>query len=75
MIDKPETNDSRTVVCEIAKTINFVEAGPERPPTHRNYYQCPYDGTSWTDEWSCACNDRCPACRSEIEPYFTKSMV
>jgi len=23
----------------------------------------------WTDEWSCACNDRCPVCDAEIEPY------
>jgi hypothetical protein len=23
----------------------------------------------WTDEWSCTCNDRCPKCRAEIEPY------
>ncbi len=26
-------------------------------------------GASWTDEWSCACNDRCPECDAEIEPY------
>jgi hypothetical protein len=24
---------------------------------------------SWVDEWSCACNDRCPVCDAEIEPY------
>ncbi len=30
---------------------------------HRECY------TSWTDEWSCACNDRCPRCDAEIEPY------
>jgi hypothetical protein len=26
-------------------------------------------GTSWTDAWSCACNDRCPQCDAEVEPY------
>jgi hypothetical protein len=23
----------------------------------------------WEDEWSCMCNDRCPVCNREIEPY------
>ncbi len=34
-----------------------------------NHYKCPYDGTEWSDEWSCACNDKCPTCNKEIEPY------
>ena len=33
-----------------------------------NYYQCEC-GTHWEDEWSGTCNDRCPNCRTEIEPY------
>lgn len=24
----------------------------------------------WEQEWSCACNDKCPACNREIEPYY-----
>ena len=36
---------------------------------YRNNYQCDACRESWTDEWSCACNDRCPRCRFEIEPY------
>lgn len=32
-------------------------------------YQCEECGVEWTDEWSCACNDRCPECDAEIEPY------
>ena len=27
---------------------------------YRNFYQCSDCGTKWTDEWDCACNDRCP---------------
>jgi hypothetical protein len=23
----------------------------------------------WIDVWDCACNDECPVCRKEIEPY------
>lgn len=34
-----------------------------------NHYRCPYDGTEWEDVWDCTCNDRCPTCDKEIEPY------
>ncbi len=33
-----------------------------------NHYQCPC-GTAWTDNWDCMCNDHCPQCDREIEPY------
>ncbi len=33
------------------------------------YYECSRCGAEWTDEWSCACNDRCPDCNAETEPY------
>ena len=32
------------------------------------FYHC---GNSWIDIWSCACNDECPVCEQEIEPYDT----
>lgn len=32
-------------------------------------------GTEWTDLWNCACNDRCPACRAEIEPYLSVQLT
>ena len=34
-----------------------------------NYYRCPVDGTKWADYWSCTCDDKCPTCGREIEPY------
>ena len=37
-----------------------------------NYYKCPDDGTEWTMIWSCMCDDRCPKCNSEIEPYMSQ---
>ena len=40
----------------------------------RNHYDCPVCGTTWTDEWNCACNDRCPKCNTEIEPYDSKEI-
>lgn len=33
-----------------------------------NFYDCSECGNSWTDKWSCMCNDRCPACNVETEP-------
>ncbi len=26
----------------------------------------------WHEEWSCTCNDRCPVCNHEIEPYASR---
>ena len=34
-----------------------------------NQYRCPYCQTEWDDVWDCGCNDRCPDCNKEIEPY------
>jgi hypothetical protein len=39
-----------------------------------NHYRCPDDGTEWTDRWSCACNDKCPTCNKEIEPYESEEI-
>ncbi len=36
-----------------------------------NHYTCEECDESWTDQWSCACNDRCPTCDHEIEPHET----
>ena len=33
------------------------------------YYRHDKCGTRWKDQWSCACNDKCPTCGAEIEPY------
>lgn len=34
-----------------------------------NYYLCESCDLEWNDTWSCACNDKCPLCNKEIEPY------
>lgn len=39
-----------------------------------NHYECECDDPEpitveyWTDDWSCQCNDRCPACNTETQP-------
>ena len=57
------------------KTITIIPAEPQEPFGFRNYYQCPNDGTTWHDQWDHLCNDRCPVCDSEIEPYFSEDVV
>ena len=53
----------------ITKSITMTPTESRRMFAFRNYYRCPNDGTAWTDEWTCMCNDRCPTCRAEIEPH------
>ncbi|MGD0185503.1 MAG: hypothetical protein ABSC25_09655 [Roseiarcus sp.] len=33
------------------------------------YYRHSECRAAWTDEWSCACNDKCRKCGAEIEAY------
>lgn len=37
----------------------------------QNFYEHDPCNTEWTDTHSCACNDRCPCCRAEIDPQNT----
>lgn len=55
--------------------IDLVEPEPEiklEEPLFRNYYR--HCGEEWCDEWSCMCNDRCPVCNAEIEPYQSDAL-
>ena len=36
---------------------------------YRKFYRCSECGHEWEDTWDCLCNDRCPACNAETEPY------
>ncbi len=65
-------NTGKTLIQTV---ITTVPAEPQLPFKFINYYECPNDGTRWRDEWMCACNDRCPACDSEIEPYCSEDVV
>lgn len=39
-----------------------------------NHYRCSECGTEWDDEWDCTCDDRCPTCNAEIEPYASEEI-
>lgn len=40
---------------------------------YRNFYRCEC-GEEWEDEWDSMCNDHCPSCDSEIEPYKSEEI-
>jgi hypothetical protein len=43
---------------------------------HYCHDDCPVEpGIEWDDEWDCMCNDRCPACNAEIEPYESEDIT
>ena len=50
-------------------TPNLNVEEPRQELLFRNYFRCPYDAATWIDEWVCMCNDKCPICGAEIEPY------
>lgn len=41
---------------------------------YENRYLCPRCKSEWKDEWSCACNDRCPACDLESSPTTSRDL-
>lgn len=42
---------------------------------YRNIYECSACETPWEDEWSCACDDECPNCRSsDYSPVDTHDL-
>ena len=61
-----------------AYSAGFLESSSPRQEEESirllNRDKCPDDGTEWTDESRCACNDRCPSCNHEIEPYESEEI-
>ena len=48
-----------------------------------NHYHCDHTGRpeesikpscDWSNNWSCMCNDKCPVCNLEIEPYDSEEI-
>lgn len=59
---------------------SHAEAGDEdenegKYLNHYRHADCPKQpGITWTDTWSCMCNDECPACGAEIEPEHSEDL-
>jgi hypothetical protein len=58
-----KNNDNQELIY-----LSPVKEEPDEPILFNNFYKCPC-GTEWDNEDSCTCNDRCPNCNKEIEPY------
>lgn len=56
-----------------------LEPGRSVEPLFHIFYcheDCPVQpGVAWEGEWSCACNDDCPACGREIEPVSWEQLA
>lgn len=59
----PSAEDGETVQRALAE----LDSGTS--PRFLNHYHCDACDVEWSDEWSCASNDRCPTCDKEIEPH------
>ena len=71
------TGSQKEVVAfiEFLKYRDRAKEAEAEGSVYLNHYRCPLDDTRWTDQWSCTCNDRCPVCRAEIEPYYSEELL
>ena len=59
----------------LARQVTVDEEANVDEGRYVNYYQCTKDGTRWAMTWSCMCDDRCPTCNREIEPYKSEDLA
>ena len=52
------------------ETAKVYEVEPDEEQEYTNFY-C-HCGTQWSDKWTAMCNDECPECSKEIEPYASE---
>lgn len=41
---------------------------------YRNHYHCEGCAWSWSDEWSCCCDDECPSCSRDFTPEVSEDL-
>jgi|688.fasta_scaffold65925_5 hypothetical protein len=62
--------------------LQVTDLDDEQKTTHRfiNYYKCPFckdennNSLEWHDAWDHSCNDRCPECDVETQPYLSEDL-
>ena len=52
----------------------FCDMNAEPVMRFRNFYRHEECGTEWDDVWDSMCNDECPDCGAEIEPYDSEEL-
>jgi hypothetical protein len=48
---------------------------PNCTPLLFNRYHCDDCDASWSDEWSCACDDDCPRCGKAFSPHDSEPIA
>lgn len=71
-VEIKKVNDCYAVTTDYNEKIADMQY-EARVAMFRNHYQCDC-GEEWSDEWSAMCNDKCPECNSEIEPYESEDI-
>lgn len=80
MLDKIPVNpdpgaDDVRIMAHVVAELVFVDitleqyVGDITGMRYNNKYHCKECDHLWESEWSCACNDKCPKCNGEHEPY------
>lgn len=58
-----------TIDLDFEEIVLITKApSDDSPVKYRNFYRCSCTH-EWEDTWDSMCNDRCPVCNKEIEPY------
>lgn len=63
---------SEDIDSKLHITYKTEAISDEDENTMINYYECNDCNQSWEDTHSCACNDKCPSCNKEIEPFTSE---
>ena len=56
---------------------DLMTAEQDQEPQHRfrNHYECGRCGHTWTDDWSCMCDDDCPECGARhMSPFKSEDL-
>ncbi len=57
-----------------AKPSTIVSIMKDQSYRYLNRYKCERCSEEWEDQWDCMCNDRCPVCNAEIEPFESEDL-
>jgi hypothetical protein len=70
-----QANLPGSIASDGSKAVPRDVAEEQEETRFRMRYVCPEDGTRWMMEWFCPCNDRCPTCDEEIEPFKVEDIT
>lgn len=72
MTSRPEDMQEYCTTCSTDLEIGQIGRCDDcqDTPLLTNHYLCPC-GERWEDAWDCCCNDHCPRCHKEIEPFIS----